>query len=137
MKFVLHVLKKRLQSEKHCLQVHGKLLHDKRFAASARMAAERIPQLEKAIEILSQTNVIVENSVCAKCGGKGYYHINDSVTATTPCDCQQVMTLSVVQDVCKYCNGRGYNYVDHKTMPCICSNMTGGEVFLNPKSTRA
>ncbi len=54
MKYVLHILKKKLQSEKHCALVHSKLAHDKRFAASARMAQERIPQLEKAIEILSQ-----------------------------------------------------------------------------------
>ncbi len=54
MKFVLHILKKKLQSEKHCSLVHSKLTHDRRFAESARMAKERIPQLEKAIEILSQ-----------------------------------------------------------------------------------
>lgn len=53
MKFVLHILKKKLQSEKHCAEVHSKLTMDKRFCESARMAKERIPQLEKAIEILS------------------------------------------------------------------------------------
>ncbi len=53
MKYVLHVLKKKLQAEQHCALVHGKLMADKRFAASARMAQDRIPQLERAIEILS------------------------------------------------------------------------------------
>ena len=53
MKFVLHILKKKLQAEKHCVLVHSKLAMDRRFAESARMAKERIPQLEKAIEILS------------------------------------------------------------------------------------
>lgn len=53
MKYVLHVLKKKLQAERHCADVHSKLAHERRYAESARMAKERIPQLEKAIEILS------------------------------------------------------------------------------------
>lgn len=62
MKYVIHVLKKKLQSEKHCAQVHSKLAADKRFAISAKLAQERIPQLEKAIEILSNIQSMPESA---------------------------------------------------------------------------
>jgi Fic family protein len=35
------------------------------------------------------------NTVCAKCGGKGYYQVSDSVTAVTPCPCQNSITLNI------------------------------------------
>jgi len=60
---------------------------------SWRMSLHEMMEEYATIKV-ANIKYIVHNSVCAKCGGKGYYFVSDSVTATTPCECQQSVQLS-------------------------------------------
>lgn len=57
LKFVLHILNKHLTNERAWLRKEGYAAIDRKYAEGARMAKERIPQLEQAIKIILRSTV--------------------------------------------------------------------------------
>ncbi len=54
---MLHILNKHLTNERHWLRSERLGAIDRKYAEGARMAKERIPQLEQAIKIINQSTV--------------------------------------------------------------------------------
>lgn len=52
MNYVLRILNKHLTNERQWLRLEGLARADAKYREGARMAKERIPQLEKAIELI-------------------------------------------------------------------------------------
>lgn len=52
MNWVLKFLRRRLNQEQTIAEFHGSMAGERRYAESARMARQRIPQLQDAIHIL-------------------------------------------------------------------------------------
>lgn len=60
MQWVLKFLRKRLQQEQDIADFHGSIAASgRKYAESARMARERIPQLQLAIRILTVNGLVV------------------------------------------------------------------------------
>src|SRR5689334_613932 len=80
MQWVLKILNQRLVEERKWLRLEGLGAHDVKYKHSARMARERIPQLEAAIKILGDhtetaaTEIVVDfrrnNGVSAQAPNK-------------------------------------------------------------------